>query len=62
MNLNKINEYVCIKTKLVYNIVYMNNNIIYVRKLGCSNTLGKMQNHPIIEISLSNFKKCFEIY
>ena len=62
MNLNKINEYICIKTKIVYNIVYMENNIIYIRKMGRLNVLGKMQNHPIIEITLSNFKRCFEVY
>ena len=65
--MTKINvekEYYHIKTKIIYEILCIDNDVIYIRKIGKTNYKVQSLNrkHPIIQITLTDFKKNFNIY
>ena len=60
MTINVNKEYYHIRTKMIYEVLCIDNNVLYMRKLGGS--LVSKKKYPITQISLTDFEKSFNIY
>lgn len=66
MNIEELNINNCyfhLSTKIMYNFLCRDNNVVWIRKMGTINPVSQTPGkHPKIKIQISTFLKYFEKY